>query len=264
MSEMKEVDFIDPRALVSKKAIIGEGVSIGPYSIIGDQVKIGPYCRIESHVSIVGDTDIGEHCVFFPFSSIGTIPQDLKFKGERTKLRIGNYNTFREFITLNAGTSGGGGITSIGDHNFFMAYSHIAHDCHIGNHTIFANAATLAGHVDVDDFAVIGAFSGIHQFCRIGKHAFIGGYSVVTQDALPYILTVGNRAQSHGVNIIGLKRKGFPEKVIEAIKEAYRIIFRSKMLLKEALQKVELELGSYEEVRYFCEFIRSSKRGVVR
>jgi UDP-N-acetylglucosamine acyltransferase len=261
---MSHTPSISDKAIVSKKAEIAEGVSIGPYSIIGDGVKIGDHCRIDSHVSIVGDTEIGEHNVFFPFSSIGTVPQDLKFKGEKTRLKIGNNNTFREFITLNVGTEGGGGITSIGDHNFFMAYSHIAHDCRIGHNIIFANASTLAGHVDVDDFATIGAFSGVHQYCRIGKHAFIGGYSVITQDALPYILSVGNRAKSHGVNIIGLKRKGFPSEVIEALKNAYMILIRSKMLLGEALQKVESELGSFEEVRYFCEFIKDSKRGVIR
>ena len=261
---MRQDDSIDPRAVISQKAEIGEGVSVGPYSIVGDKVKIGSHCRIESHVTIVGDTKIGDHCVFFPFSSIGTIPQDLKFKGERTKLTIGKNNTFREFITLNVGTSRGGGITSIGDHNFFMAYSHIAHDCHIGHNTIFANAATLAGHVEVDNFATIGAFSGIHQYCRIGKHAFIGGCSVITRDSLPYILTVGNRAKSYGVNAIGLQRRGFPEDVIEAIKKAYMIIFRSKLLMKEALNKVESEIGSFEEVRYFCAFIKNAKRGVIR
>ncbi len=261
---MSKTPSIDSRAIVSKKAEIGENVTIGPYSTIGEGVKIGNQCQIDSHVSIVGDTEIGENNVFFPFSSIGRIPQDLKFKGEITQLKIGNDNTFREFITLNVGTEGGGGITSIGNGNFFMAYSHIAHDCHIGHNTIFANAATLAGHVEVDDFATIGAFSGIHQHCRIGKHAFIGGYSVITQDALPYILSVGNRARSHGVNIIGLRRKGFPKEVIEAIKSAYKILFRSKLLLSEALSKAESELGSFEEVRYFCEFIRDSKRGVIR
>ncbi len=261
---MSTTPLIDPSAIVSQKAEVGEGVSIGPYCIIGDHVKIGNHCKIVSHVTIVGDTEIGDHCVFSPFSSIGSIPQDLKFKGEKTKLKIGKNNTFREFITLNVGTSGGGGITSIGDHNFFMAYSHIAHDCHISHNTIFANAATLAGHVEVDDYATIGAFSGIHQHCRIGKHSFIGGYSVITQDALPYILSVGNRAKSHGVNIIGLQRKGFQKEVIEALKKAYMIIFRSKLLLKEALDKVESELGSFEEIRYFCSFIRNSKRGVIR
>ncbi|MEW5807539.1 MAG: acyl-ACP--UDP-N-acetylglucosamine O-acyltransferase [Acidobacteriota bacterium] len=261
---MSNTTFIDSRATVSPKAQIASGVSIAPYAVIGDNVKIAENCRIGAHAFIDGDTEIGENCSIFPFSSIGTYPQDLKFKGEKTKLRIGKNNTFREFITVNLGTAGGGGITTIGDSNFFMAYSHIAHDCHIGNGTIFANAATLAGHVEVEDFSTIGAFSGVHQFCRIGKYAFIGGYSVITQDALPYVLTVGNRAKSYGINVIGLQRRGFQKEPIEAIKSAYMTIFRSKMLLKDALAKAESEFGSFEEVRYFCQFIRASRRGVIR
>ncbi len=255
---------IDEHAIVSSGAELASGVSIGPYSIIGSDVRIGENCRIGSHVCIDGDTEIGKNCVMYPFSSIGMPPQDLKFKGERTKLKIGDNNTFREYITVNVGTAGGGGITTIGNDNFFMAYSHIAHDCTIGNHTIFANAATLAGHVDVEDFATIGAFSGVHQYCRIGKYAFIGGFSVITQDALPYVLSVGNRAVSHGINVIGLERRGFSKELIEAIKKAYMTIFRSKMLLKDALAKVESEMKQFKEILYFCDFIRTSKRGVIR
>ncbi len=261
---MKTSARIDEHAIVSPGAELASDVSIGPYSIVGADVRIGKGCRIGPHVCIDGDTEIGRNCVMYPFSSIGMPPQDLKFKGERTKLKIGENNTFREYITVNVGTTGGGGITTIGNDNFFMAYSHIAHDCTIGNHTIFANAATLAGHVDVEDFATIGAFSGVHQYCRIGKHAFIGGFSVITQDALPFVLTVGNRAVSHGINVIGLERRGFSKEFIEAIKKTYMTIFRSKMLLKEALAKVELEMKQFEEVLYFCDFIRTSKRGVIR
>ena len=260
---MSNVISIDPGAIVSSHAEIAQGVSIGAYTIIGDDVKIGENCKIGAHLCIDGDTAIGKNCVFHPFSSIGTPPQDLKFKGEKTRLTIGDNNTFREFVTVNIGTMGGGGVTTIGDNNFFMAYSHIAHDCHIGNNAIFANAATLAGHVEIEDHATISAFSGVHQFCRIGKYAYIGGYSVITQDALPYILTVGNRAKSHGPNVIGLQRKGFSSETIDAIKTAYMTIFRSKMLLKDALQKIESEMSQFEEVRYFCEFIRASKRGVI-
>ena len=256
---------IDPAAIVSPKAEIAEGVVIGPCAIIGDHVRIGAYSRIGAHLNIDGETEIGRNCLFYPFSSIGTPPQDLKFKGERTKLRIGDDNVFREFITVNVGTSGGGGITTIGDNNFFMAYTHIAHDCHIGNHTVFGNAATLAGHVDVEDYSSIGAFSGVHQFCRVGKHAFVGGYSVITQDALPYMITVGGRpAASHGPNIIGLQRRELQREIIDALKKAYLTIFRSSMLLKDAIQKTETELGHFEEIRYLCDFIRTSKRGVTR
>jgi UDP-N-acetylglucosamine acyltransferase len=196
--------------------------------------------------------------------ALGGGPQDLKYAGEPTRLEIGSGNRFREFVTVNRGTVGGGGVTRIGDGNLFMAYAHVAHDCSIGNRSIFANGATLAGHVEVGDEATVGAFSGVHQFCRVARHAFIGGYSVVTQDALPWVTTVGNRAKSHGVNLVGLKRKGYTPSTIGAIKKCYMTLFRSKLLLEEALQKVESESGDVPEVRYFLEFVRTSKRGVCR
>jgi UDP-N-acetylglucosamine acyltransferase len=195
---------------------------------------------------------------------LGGPPQDLKYRDEPTSVTIGAGNRIREYVTVSRGTSAGGGVTRIGDNNLFMAYAHIAHDANVGSRIVFANAATLAGHVEVGDDATVGAFSGIHQFCRVAKHAFIGGYSVVTRDALPWVLTVGNRATSHGINVVGLKRKGYPQETVDAIKRCYVTLFRSKMLLDEAIAKVDAESGSIEEIRYFLEFVRTSKRGVVR
>jgi len=252
-------------AIVSSDAALAADVVIGPYAVIGPHVSIGAGSVVGPHVRIEGPTQIGERNRFIGQASIGTDPQDLKFKGEKTELRIGNDNVFREFVTINRGTTGGGGVTSIGNGNFFMAYAHIAHDCHVGSNTIFANNATLAGHVDVGDFSNVGAFSAVHQFCRVGDHAFIGGGSICTQDVLPFVTTVGNRpAKSYGINTIGLQRKGFEKETIEALQRAYRILTRSKMLLQDALNKIEEELGFVAEVRYFVEFVRESKRGVIR
>jgi UDP-N-acetylglucosamine acyltransferase len=231
---------------------------------VGAGVRLGRGCRLDSHVVIQGDSVVGDECRFYPFSSIGQPPQDLKYRGEPTRLRIGHKNIFREFLTAHVGTKGGGGETRIGDHNYFMAYTHLAHDCQIGNHTLFANAATLAGHVIVEDHATIGAFSGVHQFCRVGRHAFIGGYSVVTQDALPYVLTVGNRASTHGINVVGLKRKNFSADAIKALRHAYQVLVRSRRPLEQALGDLQTEMERFEEVRYLAEFIRGSERGVVR
>jgi UDP-N-acetylglucosamine acyltransferase len=256
---------IDPTAVISSDAVLAPDVTVGPYAIVGPHVTVGAGTVIGPHVRIEGPTQIGERNTFIGQASFGTAPQDLKFKGEKTELRIGNDNVFREFVTVNRGTTGGGGVTTIGNGNFFMAYSHVAHDCHVGDLTIFANNATLAGHVDVGDFATIGAFSAVHQFCRVGDHAFIGGGSICTQDVLPFVKTVGNRpAKTYGVNHIGLERKGFTKETVEALQRAYRILTRSKMLLQDALAKIESELGFHAEVRYFVEFIRESKRGVIR
>jgi len=240
-------------------------VGIGTYPVnrpdgtIGAGTIIGPMMRIE------GPVTIGERNRFFGQASVGTEPQDLKFKGERTELVIGNDNVFREFITLNRGTVGGGGITTIGSNNFFMAYSHVAHDCHVGDGTIFANNATLAGHVEVGDYSTIGAFSAVHQFCRVGDHDFIGGGSICTQDVLPFVKTVGNRpAKTYGVNHIGLERKGFSKESIEALQRAYRILIRSKLRAEEALAKIEADLGFFAEVQYLVDFVRGSKRGIIR
>ena len=257
--------MIDPTAVISSDAVLAPDVTVGPYSVIGPHVTIGAGTTIGPHIRIEGPTQIGERNQFVGQASIGTPPQDLKYKGEKTQLRIGNDNVFREFVTVNRGTTGGGGLTTIGSGGFFMAYAHVAHDCHVGDHTIFANNATLAGHVDVGDFSTIGAFSAVHQFCRVGDHAFIGGGSICTQDVLPYVKTVGNRpAKTYGVNNIGLERKGFTKDTIEALQRAYRILTRSKLLLNDALEKIETDLGFHAEVRYFVEFVRGSKRGVIR
>jgi UDP-N-acetylglucosamine acyltransferase len=256
---------IHPTAIVHDHAVLADDVEVGPYSIIGERVSIGEGTVIGPHTRIEGPAAIGERNRFWGQSSIGTEPQDLKFKGEKTELVIGNDNVFREFVTINRGTMGGGGITRIGSNNFFMAYSHVAHDGHVGSHTIFANAATLAGHVEVGDYATVGAFSAIHQFCRVGEHAFIGGFTVATQDVLPYVKTVGNRpAQTYGVNSIGLERKGFSKDTVEALKRAYRLFHHSKLKPADALAKIEEELSNFPEARYFVEFIRESKRGVIK
>jgi UDP-N-acetylglucosamine acyltransferase len=256
--------WIDPRAVVHPDAKIGEDVFVGPFCVVGSEVSIGDRTRLAAHVVVDGRLSLGPDNVVAPFASLGGPPQDLKYAGEPTSVTIGAGNRICEYVTVSRGTAGGGGVTRIGDNNLFMAYAHIAHDASVGSRIVFANAATLAGHVEVGDDATVGAFSGVHQFCRIARHAFVGGYSVVTQDALPWVLTVGNRAVSHGVNVVGLKRKGYPQETVDAIKRCYLTLFRSKLLLDEAIAKVEAEFGSIPEIRYFLDFVRSSQRGVVR
>jgi UDP-N-acetylglucosamine acyltransferase len=252
---------VHPTAIVHPNARIGAGTVVGPYVSIGERVTIGRNNRIGASTVIDGVTEIGEGNEIFPMASIGLVPQDLKFGGEPTRVVIGSHNVIREFVTVHRGTGGGGGVTSIGDHNLLMAYTHIAHDCHIGHHTIFANAATLAGHVLVEDYANIGAFSGVHQFCRVGRYAFIGGYSVVTRDALPFIKTVGNRARIYGINTIGLRRKGFSKEAIDKLTRAYRHLLHSNT--SRALAQIDGDAAlQCAEVRYLVEFIRTSKRGV--
>jgi len=256
--------WIDPRAVVHPDAKLGEDVVVGPFCVVGSEVSIGDRTRLAAHVVVDGRLSLGPDNVVAPFASLGGPPQDLKYAGEPTSVTIGAGNRICEYVTVSRGTAGGGGVTRIGDNNLFMAYAHIAHDANVGSRIVFANAATLAGHVEVGDDSTIGAFSGVHQFCRIARHAFVGGYSVVTQDALPWVLTVGNRAVSHGVNVVGLKRKGYPQETVDAIKRCYLTLFRSKLLLEDAIAKVEAESGSIPEIRYFLDFVRSSKRGVVR
>ncbi len=255
---------IHPTAVVMKGATIGAGTIVGPNAVIGEHVRLGERCRIGASAVVDGFTEIGAETEIFPFASIGLIPQDLKFRGEKTYLNIGKRNIFREFVTIHRGTKGGGGQTTIGDRNVFMAYAHIAHDCHIGDDTIFGNNATLGGHVFVDDFATISAGSGVHQFCRIGRHAFIGGYSVVTRDALPYAKTVGNRARIYGLNTIGLIRHGFTPEVVSKLKRAYRYLLTSRLNTTRALNKIEQDVSlACPEVQYLVDFIRSSQRGVL-
>lgn len=256
---------ISPRALVHPDAEIGDGSEIGPHATIGPRVKIGPNCRIGASAVVDGWTEIGEGTEIYPFASIGLIPQDLKFRGEETKLVIGRRNIFREFVTVHRGTAGGGGVTEIGDHNVFMAYVHIAHDCHVGHHTIFGNMATLGGHVTVEDYVNVSAGSGVHQFCRIGRHAFIGGYSVITKDALPYARTVGSRpARIFGVNAIGLQRRGIPADVITKLKKSFRYLLQSKLNTTGALRQIERDRTlACPEVQAVVDFIRTSRRGVI-
>ena len=259
MANIHHTARVSSEAVLAPDVEVDEFTLIGPHVVIGGGTYIGPFTRIE------GPTTIGERNRFVAYASIGSPPQDLKYKGERTELHIGNENVFREFVTINRGTAGGGGRTTLGSGNFFMAYSHVAHDCHVGDGTIFANNATLAGHVDIGDFATIGAFSAIHQFCRVGDHAFVGGATIATQDVLPYVKTVGSRpAATYGINSIGLERKGFQPETIEALQRAYRILVRSKLKLEDALQRIESELGVHAETRYLIEFVRTAKRGVIR
>jgi UDP-N-acetylglucosamine acyltransferase len=256
---------IHPSAIVSDDAQLAPDVEVGAFALIGPQVVIGAGTSVGPYTRVEGPTTVGERNQFFGHDSIGGPPQDLKYHGERTELKIGDDNVFREFVTINRGTVGGGGLTTVASNNFFMAYSHVAHDCHVGSNTVFANCATLAGHVEVGDFATIGAFSAVHQFCRVGEHAFIGGGTMCTQDVLPYAKTVSPRDnQSFGINTIGLERKGLTKESIEALQRAYRILVRSHLKLEEALQKIASELGSVREVRHLVDFVRASKRGFIR
>ena len=256
---------IHPTAVVSSKASLGKEVSIGPYAIVEDDVILGDRCRVDAHTVLQGPTRAGVHCHFFPFCSIGFPPQDLKYRGERTELVIGDHNTFREYVTVNRGTTGGGGRTSIGNHNVIMAYSHIAHDCSLGDHVLLANAATLAGHVTVADHATIGAFSGVHQFCRVGIYGFVGGYSVITKDVLPYSKTVSAReAKNYGVNVIGLERRGFSADSIKAIRAAYRVLLQSGLNTSQALDQLKQELAGHPAVLALIDFIQTSERGIIK
>jgi len=252
-----------PTSVVHPGAVLGDRVRIGAYSVIGENVSIGRDTVIDSNVVIDGYTTIGERCRVFPFASIGLEPQDLKFRGEVTTLDIGDDNVFREFVTVHRGTELGGSKTVIGDYNLFMNYCHIAHDCIIGSHSIFANAATLAGHVEVDDYAQVGAHSGVHQFCRVGKYAFIGGYTVATKDVLPFSKTVGNRARLYGVNTIGLERRGFSKERIEDLKTSYRVLQQSGLNVSQAVTCLREKLPESGDAQILIQFIERSKRGVI-
>ena len=257
--------FVHPTASVHPNAVIGDGTTIGPNCVVGPDVRIGRRCRIGASAVIDGWTEIGDDTQVYPMASIGLAPQDLKYKGERTRLRIGRHNIFREFVTINRGTAIGGGETVIGDGNLFMAYVHVAHDCRIGSHTIFGPHAMLGGHVHVEDYANVSAVTAVHQFCRVGRHGFLGGYSVVTKDAMPFGKTIGSRpARIFGVNTIGLQRRGFSADTIEQLKRAYRYLLMSKLNTSRALVKIEQDPTlTSPEVRYLVDFIRGSKRGVI-
>jgi UDP-N-acetylglucosamine acyltransferase len=255
---------IHPTAIVDPSAVLHDEVTIGPYCIIGPAVTIKRGTTLVAHVQVERLTEIGEDNTIYGPSNIGFPPQDLKYKGESTRLTLGDRNLIREYATFHRGTPGGGGHTTIGNDNMFMAYAHVAHDCHVGNHCIFANAGTLAGHVEVDDWANIGAFSAVHQFCRVGRYAFMGGFTAATQDVLPYVRTTGARpARAYGINTIGLKRKNFPEATIENLRKLFRILFQTPLLRDAAIRKAEEEVVMDEHTRYFIEFVRTAKRGVV-
>jgi UDP-N-acetylglucosamine acyltransferase len=255
---------IHPTALVDPTARLGVDVEVGAYAFIGPQVEIGDGALIEHHANIAGHTTLGKGCRLWPYASLGGEPQDLKFQGEETRLQIGDHCQIREFVTMNRGTHHGGGVTRVGGNCFFMSYSHVAHDCQIGDHVVMANSATLAGHVSLGDHVSLGGLTAVHQFTRIGAWCFVGGLSGVAQDLPPFTLCEGNRAKSHGLNIVGLKRAGFAPETLEALKLAYRIIFRSRTPLQQALSQVRGEVPDIPEVRQLLDFIATSERGVAR
>jgi len=257
-------EFIHETAIVSPNARIGTDCHIGAFSIVGEQVALGDNVRLESHVVIGGKTSVGDETQIYPFVSIGLAPQDLKYAGEPTATEIGKRNQIREFVTIHRGTAGGGGLTKIGDDNLLMAQVHIAHDCLIGNEVIMANAATLAGHVEIADRANVGAYSGIHQFCRVGLEAFVGGYSVVVKDAPPFAIIQGNHARCFGLNRLGMRRRGYAKDTIEKLHHAFHLLLSAKLNTTQAVKKIRDEISGCKEVDLLVDFIETSKRGVVK
>lgn len=255
---------IHKTAIVSPKAYIDEDVHIGPFCIVGEGVVIKSGTRLISNVVVEGNADIGEDCVIHPFATIGVPPQDLKYKNEKTGVKIGKKNIIREYVSIHRASVGGDMLTEIGDSNFIMAYVHIAHDCKIGNSTVMANAATLAGHVQVEDCAVIGGLVAVHQFTRIGAYSMVGGFSGIGQDIPPYTMASGSRAKLYGLNAIGLKRHGFSDETINILKKAYKILFREKRTLRDALKKIKTDLPQTKEIKHLVEFIEKNKRGICR
>jgi UDP-N-acetylglucosamine acyltransferase len=255
---------IDARAIVSPEAQLAPDVRVGPFSVIGPQVRIGPRTVVGPHAVINGPTTLGADNRIFQFASIGDEPQDKKYTGEPTRLEIGDRNVFRESCTINRGTIHDKAVTRIGSDNLFMAYAHVAHDCVIGNHTVFANCASLGGHVEIGDWAILGGLTAVHQFARIGAHAFLGGGSILSRDVPPYVMVAGNPAVPHAVNVEGLKRRGFNEDQIRNIREAYRILYRSELKLAEALAQLEPLARTAAELRPFVDFIQGSTRSLVR
>lgn len=255
---------IHPTAIIDPTAELHETVSVGPYSIIEGSVVIDSGTRIGSHVFIDQYTRIGKDCQIFPFTSIGTAPQDKKFRGERTEVHIGDENVIREYVTINRGTPGGGGVTALGRQNLLMAYTHVAHDCRLGNGIVMANVATLAGHVVLEDYSTIGGLAAVHQFARVGAYAYVGGMTGVIQDIPPFVIASGDRAKLFGLNIVGLKRYNFSNEVILALKKTYQLVIRSHLTIQEAMIRVEKEVPVYPEVKQFLEFVRNSQRGIPR
>jgi UDP-N-acetylglucosamine acyltransferase len=257
--------YVHPSASVHPKAQIDSGVRIGPFSVIGEKSTIHKGTRIDAHVCLSGIVEIGEDCHFSPYTVIGTEPQDVSYKGEETRVKIGDRNFFREFMTVHRATARGRGITTIGNDNYFMAYSHIAHDCLVGNNTIFLHQSTLGGHVTIEDYATMGAISGVHQFCRIGKYAFIGGFSTITQDVVPFAKVAGSRpVLFFGMNGIGLRRRGFSKERTHDIKEMFKILFYSNLNTTQALEQIQARFPQNPDQVELIQFIQSSKRGIIK
>jgi UDP-N-acetylglucosamine acyltransferase len=258
-----EAAEVDPRACVSPRARLGRGVRIGAFAVVGDDVELGEGCVLHEHARVAGPSRLGRGNVLHPFCSIGGDPQDFTYAGERTELVVGDENIFHEFVTVNRGTVKGGGITRVGSRNLFLAYSHIAHDCVIGDHTLFVNGATLAGHVSVEDYATVGAFCPVHQFCRIGRYAYVAASTVITQDVPPFSKVVAPReTRCYGVNSIGLERHGFAKERVAAIERAFRLLLRSKLNTSQALERMRAELSGSEDVAYLIRFIEGAERGL--
>ncbi len=256
---------IHPQAVVAAGAKLGPGVKIGAFAVVGEEAELGEGCIVHPHAVVGGPAKFGRKNVFYPCCAIGGDPQDYTYRGERTELVAGDGNIFRECVTISRGTQKGGGATTIGNGNFFLASSHVGHDCHIGNQTLFVNGATLAGHVTVEDFVTIGAFSPVHQFCRLGRYAYIGAATVITQDVAPYSLVVTERkTKTFGVNTIGLERKGFSKERLETLNRAFRLLLRSKLNTTQALAEMRAKLGGSEDVQELVRFIETAERGIVK
>lgn len=256
---------IDARAIISPTARLGRCVRVSAYAVVGNEVELGDGCVLHPHAVVNGPARLGGENVFHPFCSVGGDPQDLKYGGERTELVVGDRNTFREYVTVSRGTRQGGGVTRIGSHNLFMAYAHIAHDCQVGSHTVFANSATLAGHVIVEDYATVGAFSPVHQFCRVGRYSYIGASTVITQDVPPFSKVVTQReTRCYGVNTVGLERRGFSSERIRTIEQAYRLLLRSKLNTTQALEQMRTTLNGSADVEELIGFIESAARGLTK
>jgi UDP-N-acetylglucosamine acyltransferase len=256
---------IHPQAIVAPSAKLGEGVKIGAFAVLGEYVELGDGCELLAHAAVQGPAKFGKMNVFHPFSVIGGDPQDYTYRGERTELVAGDDNIFREYVTVNRGTQKGGGTTKLGNGNFFLAYSHVGHDCQIGSHTLFVNGATLAGHVTVEDFVTVGAFCPVHQFCRLGRYAYVGAATVITQDVPPFSKIVTEReTRNFGINAIGLERKGFSPERLQALKAAYRLLLRSKLNTSQAITEMRKSLADSADVRELIEFIESAERGIVK
>jgi UDP-N-acetylglucosamine acyltransferase len=256
---------IHPQAIVAASARLGEGVKIGAYAVVGEEVELGDGCLLHAHAVVQGPSKFGKNNVFHAFSVVGGDPQDYTFRGERAQLVAGDGNIFREYVTISRGTQKGGGKTSLGDDNFFLAYSHVGHDCVIGSHTLFVNGATLAGHVTVEDYVTVGAFCPVHQFCRLGRYAYIGASTVITQDVPPFSKIVTEReTKSYGLNAIGLERREFSAERLQALKQAYRLLLRSKLNTSQALAEMKKTLGGSADVQELIRFIESAERGIVK